>query len=66
MPNITNCGRCASTYEAESDEAANDPERMCPACTDAARLDLCGLCGGRGNISDTLCFKCRGSGRRTP
>jgi hypothetical protein len=32
MPNITTCTVCGQCYEENSDEAANAPDRECPAC----------------------------------
>lgn len=32
MANITSCTRCATAYEAASEEDANAPDRLCPSC----------------------------------
>lgn len=40
-------------------------EIICPDCVAVVPppLKLCGVCGGRRNISGTLCWKCRGDGK---
>lgn len=48
MPNITTCSVCEKAYEEASEEAANQPYRLCPKCRafEADRhLPPCRLCG---------------------
>ncbi len=44
MP-ITNCTKCGKLYEDQSEESANDPERLCYPCFEAddgkERTDEC-------------------------
>jgi hypothetical protein len=35
MPHITTCPACGACYEECSEEWANDPLRLCPACHSA-------------------------------
>lgn len=48
MANVTTCTNCAGLYEESSEEAANDPNRLCMHCFDKASahpyLCTCALC----------------------
>lgn len=48
MANVTTCTECGKLYEEQSEEGANDPNRMCLGCFDRASNHAygckCNLC----------------------